>query len=105
LQYVLIYRQLKLFVSDYFSITAVSEQILLDKIDLGPIEGEVEVGGGTLSGAQQLLNNPDHVAAVERTAANWLHVIGEDKAILSLFLSVPKVEKLVTFDTNATSDI
>lgn len=71
---------------------SVSEQILHERLELCEVEGELDVGGGQLSVAQQLLNNPEHVAAVERTAANWLHVIG--KSLISL--------PLIFFDTQRT---
>ena len=59
-----------------FPIPSVSEQILIDTIVLGPVEDGVDTGGGTLSGAQRLTNNPEHLQAVERTALKWLHIIG-----------------------------
>ncbi|KAF2364962.1 Dynein heavy chain domain-1 [Trinorchestia longiramus] len=53
----------------------VSDQILQENTVLGPVEGGLDMKGGALSGAQQLLNNPEHVATVERTARSWLQVI------------------------------
>ena len=49
---------------------------MMDRLELCPVEGGLAVSS-SLVAAQLMLKSPDHVAALDRTIATWLHVIGK----------------------------